>query len=52
MHVLLRADQRLKRNHKDVLLPGHPQKLYLLGKELGPKTCQGRLLNKLLRVEC
>ena len=36
MHVLLQADQRPQRNHKDVLLPAHPQKLYLLGKELGP----------------
>ena len=36
MHVLLRADQRPKQNHKDVLLPAHPQKRYLLGKELGP----------------
>ena len=36
MHVLLRADQRLRRNHKHVLLPAHPQKLYLLGRELGP----------------
>ena len=34
MHVLLRADQRLKQNHKDVFLPAHLQKLYLLVKEL------------------
>ena len=27
----LRADQRLKQNHEDVLLPAHPQGLYLLG---------------------
>ena len=26
MHVLLRADQRLKRNHKDVFLSAHPKK--------------------------
>ena len=26
----------LKQNRKDVLLPAHPQKLYLLEKELGP----------------
>ena len=32
MYLLLRADQRPKQNHKDVLLPAHPQKLYLLGK--------------------
>ena len=35
MYLLLRADQRLKQNHKDVFLPAHPQKLYLLVKELG-----------------
>ena len=37
MYLLLRADQRVKQNHKDVLLPAHPQQLYLLVKELGPK---------------
>ena len=36
MQVILRADQKPERNHKDVLLPAHPQKLYLLEKELGP----------------
>ena len=30
-----RADQRLKQNHKDVLLPAHLQKPYPLGKESG-----------------
>ena len=35
MHVLSRADQRLKQNHKDVFLPAHPQKLYLSWKEFG-----------------
>ena len=34
--LALRADQRLKQNHKDVFLPAHPQKLYLLVKERGP----------------
>ena len=33
--VLLQADQRPKQNHKDVHLPGHPQKLYLLVKDFG-----------------
>ena len=28
MHVLLRAHQRLKQNHKDVFLSAHPQELY------------------------
>ena len=32
----MRADQRLKQNHNDVFLPVHPQKLFPLGKELGP----------------
>ena len=36
MHVLLRADQRLKQNHVDVLLLAHPQELYQMGRELGP----------------
>ena len=31
MHVLLQADQRLKQNHKDVLLPAHPQKTIPIG---------------------
>ena len=31
MHVLLRADQRLKQNHKDVLLPAHPPKTMPIG---------------------
>ena len=35
MYLLLRVDQRLKQNHKDVLLPAHPQELYLLGKDSG-----------------
>ena len=33
--LALRADQRLKQNHKDVLLPAHPQELYPSGKESG-----------------
>ena len=33
--IILQADQRPKQNHKDVLLPTHSQKLFLLGKELG-----------------
>ena len=31
MHVLLRADQRLKQNHKDEFLPAHPQRPYFFG---------------------
>ena len=35
MNLLLRSDQRLKQNHKDVLLPAHLQELYLFLKEYG-----------------
>ena len=35
MQVTLQADQKPKQNHKDVLLPAHPQRLYLMVKELG-----------------
>ena len=35
MYLLLRADQRQKQNHEDVLLPAHLQELYPSGKELG-----------------
>ena len=35
MYLLLRADQRLKQNHEDVLLPAHPQELVLSVKDLG-----------------
>ena len=31
MYLLLRADQRLKQNHEDVLLFAHLQELYLFG---------------------
>ena len=42
MQVTLQADQRPKQNHKDVLLPAPPQKLYLLVKELGLKLNSGK----------
>ena len=35
MYLLLRADQRLKQNHEDVLLPAHLQELYPPRKESG-----------------
>ena len=35
MRVILRADQRLKQNHEDVLLFAHLQELYLSVKEFG-----------------
>ena len=36
MFLLVRADQSQKQNHKDAILPAHPQELHLLEKELGP----------------
>ena len=35
MQVILQADQRPKQNHKDEILPAHPQELLPLGRELG-----------------
>ena len=35
MYLLLRADQRLKQNHEDVLLLAHLEELYLSVKDLG-----------------
>ena len=35
MYLLLRADQRLKQNHEDELLPAYLQELYLSVKDLG-----------------
>ena len=35
MYLRLRADQRPKQNHEDVLLPAHLQELYLSVKDLG-----------------
>ena len=34
MHLLLQADQRLKQDHEDVLLPAHRRELYLNVKDL------------------
>ena len=34
MHVLLRADQRVKQNHEDVLLPAHPRKNTPIGERI------------------
>ena len=51
MHVLLRADQRLKQNHKDVFLPAHSQKLYLLGKNLDRYWTTRLFAHRILSVE-
>ena len=40
MQVSLQADQRPKQNHKDEILPAHPQELYLLVEEFGPMLSQ------------
>ena len=42
MQVILQADQRPKQNHKNEILPAHPQELYLLGRELGLMLNQGK----------
>ena len=44
MYLLLRADQRPKQNHEDVLLPAHPQELYLSVKDLELILCQKNYL--------
>ena len=36
MQVIFQADERPKQQHKDVLLPAHPQELYLLVSDFGP----------------
>ena len=35
MYLLLGADQRIKQNREDLLLPAHPQELHLSVKDLG-----------------
>ena len=35
MQEILQADQRPKQDHKDAILPAHPQELFLLEQELG-----------------
>ena len=53
MQVILQVDQRPKQNHKDAILPAHPQELYLLGKEIGlmlnhKKSLSGYFVSKKL----
>ena len=48
MYLLLRADQRQKQNHKDDILPAHPQELYLLGKEFVPMLNQENIQSAIL----
>ena len=49
MRVILQADQRPKQNHKDEILPAHPQELYLLGKEIGPMLNQENILSPIMK---
>ena len=49
MRVILHADQRSKRNHKDENLPALPQELYLLEKEFGPTLNQENIQSPILR---
>ena len=39
----LKLDQRLKQNHKEEILPAHPQEQFLLGRELGLILNQGNI---------
>ena len=49
MQVILQADQRPKQNHKDEILPAHPQELYLLGRELGLMLNQENIRSTIIR---
>ena len=49
MYVLLRADQRLKQNHEDVLLLAHLQELYLSVKDLGLMLSHPKITQVLLK---
>ena len=50
MYLLLRADQRLKQNHEDVLLPAYLQELYLFVKEYG--LILNQELNRISLTQC
>ena len=43
---------RLKQNHKDVLLPAHPQELYPSGKEDGLILSQKIILQSITQTQC
>ena len=49
MRVILQTDQRPEQNHKDEILPAHPQELYLLGKELGPMLNQVNIQSPIMK---
>ena len=49
MRVILQADQRPKRNHKNENLLALPQVLYLLAKELGPMMNQENIQSPIMK---
>ena len=49
MRLILHADQRPKRNHKDENLPPLAQELYLLGKEFGPMLSQENIQSPIMK---
>ena len=51
MYLLLRADQRLKQNHKDEILSAHPQELYPSGKESGLMLSQKIILQSITQFQ-
>ena len=51
MQLILQADQRPKRNHKDENLPVLPQELYLLGKEFGPMLNQENIRSPITKYQ-
>ena len=48
MYLLLQADQRLKQNHENLLLPAHVQELYLSVKDLGLILSQKKIIRSRL----
>ena len=51
MQVILQADQNQKQNHKDEILPAHPQELYLLVKELGPMLNHENIQSPIMKCQ-
>ena len=43
------SHERPKQNHKNEILPAHPQELYLLGKELGPMLNQENIQSPIMK---
>ena len=47
----LQAEQRPRQNHKNEILPAHPQELYPLGRELGLMLNKENIRSRLSSVE-